>query len=188
MLNNPKIRNAFVYGLIFLALAAILYSVRAQTPAKEVLSLGEIRDAIIRNEVEKIAVAEENLTVYFVASSARSIAVARVEGKSTAAEQLVSLGVPLESLARIKWDVQRPSDWGHIMALLSYSLPAVFVIGFIYFMMRQAQGTNNQAMQFGRSRARVFNSDQPNITFDDVAGVDESKAELQEVVEFLKEP
>jgi len=85
MLNNPKIRNAFVYGLIFLALAAILYSVRAQTPAKEVLSLGEIRDAIIRNEVEKIAVAEENLTVYFVASSARSIAVARVEGKSTAA-------------------------------------------------------------------------------------------------------
>lgn len=74
------------------------------------------------------------------------------------------------------------------MALLSYSLPAVFVVGFIYFMMRQAQGTNNQAMQFGKSRARVFNSDQPAITFDDVAGVDESKAELQEVVEFLKEP
>ena len=187
-MNNPKIRNAFVYVLIFLALAAILYSVRAQTPAKEVLSLGEIRDAIVRNEVEKIAVAEENLTVYFMPSSSHSIAVARVEGKSTAAEQLVSLGVPQESLARIKWDVQRPSDWGNIMALLSYSLPAVFVVGFIYFMMRQAQGTNNQAMQFGKSRARVFNSDQPAITFDDVAGVDESKAELQEVVEFLKEP
>ncbi len=187
-MNNPKIRNAFVYVLIFLALAAILYSVRAQTPAKEVLSLGEVRDAILNKEVEKIAVAEDNLTVYFVPSSSHSIAVTRVEGKSTAAEQLVSLGVTQESLARVKWDVQRPSDWGNIMALLSYTLPAVFVVGFIYFMMRQAQGTNNQAMQFGKSRARVFNSDQPAITFDDVAGVDESKAELQEVVEFLKEP
>ena len=101
-MNNPKIRNAFVYVLIFLALAAILYSVRAQTPAKEVLSLGEVRDAILNKEVEKIAVAEDNLTVYFVPSSSHSIAVTRVEGKSTAAEQLVSLGVTQESPARVK--------------------------------------------------------------------------------------
>src|SRR4029077_20856363 len=60
--------------------------------------------------------------------------------------------------------------------------------GVIYFMLRQAQGTNNQALSFGKSRARMFTGDQPSVTFEDVAGVDEAKEELKEVVEFLKEP
>jgi cell division protease FtsH len=55
-------------------------------------------------------------------------------------------------------------------------------------MLRQAQGNNNQAIAFGKSRARLFSSDKPSITFEDVAGAEESKAELAEVVEFLKEP
>jgi cell division protease FtsH len=64
----------------------------------------------------------------------------------------------------------------------------LLVVGLIFFMLRQAQGSNNQALSFGKSRARMFTGDQPTVTFDDVAGVDESKEELQEVVEFLKEP
>jgi cell division protease FtsH len=59
---------------------------------------------------------------------------------------------------------------------------------FFYFIMRQAQGAGNQAFSFGKSRARMFTGDRPTITFGDVAGNDEAKQELQEVVEFLKEP
>ncbi|HAJ05519.1 MAG TPA: cell division protein FtsH, partial [Chloroflexi bacterium] len=74
------------------------------------------------------------------------------------------------------------------MVLLSYTLPAIFVIGFIYFILRQAQGSNNQALSFGKSKARMFSGEQPTVTFDDVAGADEAKEELQEVVEFLQQP
>ncbi|MFB0545541.1 MAG: ATP-dependent zinc metalloprotease FtsH, partial [Anaerolineae bacterium] len=64
----------------------------------------------------------------------------------------------------------------------------LFVGALFYFLMRQAQGSNNQALSFGKSRARMFTGDKPTVTFDDVAGVEEAKEELQEVVEFLQEP
>ena len=67
-------------------------------------------------------------------------------------------------------------------------LPVLLIGGFLFFMMRQAQGTNNQAMSFGKSRARMFLGNKTVVTFADVAGVDEAKTELQEVVEFLKYP
>ncbi|HYY55291.1 MAG TPA: ATP-dependent zinc metalloprotease FtsH [Candidatus Dormibacteraeota bacterium] len=72
--------------------------------------------------------------------------------------------------------------------LLIAILPIVFIAGLFLYMMRQAQGTNNQALSFGKSRARMFMGNKPSVTFDDVAGVDEAKQELTEVVEFLKYP
>jgi cell division protease FtsH len=71
---------------------------------------------------------------------------------------------------------------------LGYVLPFLILGGVFWFVFRQAQGSNNAAMSFGKSRARMFTGDQPTVTFEDVAGVDESKVELQEVVEFLREP
>jgi cell division protease FtsH len=82
-----------------------------------------------------------------------------------------------------------PSAAGGILTLLiSALLPVLLIGGFIFFMMRQAQGTNNQAMSFGKSRARMFLGNKTVVTFNDVAGVDEAKQELTEVVEFLKYP
>jgi cell division protease FtsH len=82
-----------------------------------------------------------------------------------------------------------PSAAGGILTLIITALlPVLLIGGFIFFMMRQAQGTNNQAMSFGKSRARMFLGNKTVVTFNDVAGVDEAKQELTEVVEFLKYP
>jgi len=74
-------------------------------------------------------------------------------------------------------------NWG---GLLINFLPLLIFGGLLFFLFRQARGANSQAMSFGRSRARVFPANTPTVTFDDVAGVEEAKQELHEVVEFLK--
>ncbi len=77
--------------------------------------------------------------------------------------------------------------WGWLGALGGF-IPLILFGVLLLFMFRQAQGSNNQAMSFGKSRARMFMGNKPTVTFADVAGVDEAKQELQEIVEFLKYP
>ena len=93
---------------------------------------------------------------------------------------------PDEAPAVFKKNPTADTSW--IGLLLTGLLPLLVIGGFIFFMMRQAQGTNNQALSFGKSRARMFLGNKTVVTFADVAGVDEAKTELQEVVEFLKFP
>jgi len=76
-------------------------------------------------------------------------------------------------------------DWGGL--LISF-LPVLLLIGLFWFLLRGAQGAGSQAFNFSRSRARMFTGTKPTVTFADVAGIDEAKQELQEVVEFLKFP
>ena len=75
-----------------------------------------------------------------------------------------------------------------LLTLLGYIIPFIILGAVFFFIFRQAQGSNNAAMSFGKSRARMFTGDHPTVTFDDVAGEDEAKEELKEVVEFLREP
>ena len=74
------------------------------------------------------------------------------------------------------------------LSLLSSIFPFLIIVGIFYFMMSSAQSGNNKAMQFGKSRAKLYNKDMPKVTFADVAGVDEAIEELEEIKEFLKEP
>jgi cell division protease FtsH len=105
-------------------------------------------------------------------------------------DQLVALGVQPEDMTPeyVEIDIRPPSVWVWLLSAGAYIIPMILIGGMVFFMFRQAQGNNNAAMSFGKSRARMFNSDQPTVTFNDVAGVDEAKEGLEEVVEFLREP
>jgi cell division protease FtsH len=72
--------------------------------------------------------------------------------------------------------------------LISTLLPILLIVGFVFFMLQQTQGGGNRVMQFGRSRARLLDPEKKKVTFADVAGVDEAKEELEEIVDFLKDP
>ncbi|HKA49547.1 MAG TPA: ATP-dependent metallopeptidase FtsH/Yme1/Tma family protein, partial [Candidatus Dormibacteraeota bacterium] len=89
-------------------------------------------------------------------------------------------------------DVRYQSSGGTLGYLVASLLPSLIFLlligGFMYYILRQTQSGNSQAMSFGRSRARMIAGDKPQVTFSDVAGVDEAKQELTEVVEFLKYP
>jgi len=88
-------------------------------------------------------------------------------------------------LTGVKLDISPPGgfDWGNL--LISF-LPVLLIIGLFFFIFSQARGANSQALSFGRSKARLFPANTPTVTFDDVAGVEEAKQDVREVVDFLK--
>lgn len=91
--------------------------------------------------------------------------------------------------AKVDFDYQNPSRFPEWLGIFASGLvPLLIIIGFMYFISRQMQGTGNRALAFGKSRARMQSDGQSKKTFDDVAGCDEAKEDLKEVIEFLKEP
>jgi len=185
--NSPRGRNSFVLIILFLIVIILVYQFRDTAAQSEFIPLNEVSRLIQSGEIVRIDVNEDELEL---SNTDGETFYSLKEPSRTAVEQLLDLGVTTEDLRRDGFEllIREPSDWGTVLSWITYILPSLFVVGLMYMMLRQAQGSNNQAMSFGKSRARMFTGDQPTVTFDDVAGVDESKEELQEVVEFLKEP
>jgi cell division protease FtsH len=185
--SSPRGRNTVVLIILLVIVSALVLQFRSSQAQPVRMNFNEFADAVKAGEVKSVTVDENELEVTFRDGSVKYT---RKEPDKPAIEQLLELGVRSEDLAsnRITWEIKAPSDWNTVISLITYLLPGLLVVGLIFLMLRQAQGTNNQAMSFGKSRARMFTGDQPTVTFVDVAGVDEAKQELREVVEFLKEP
>ncbi len=152
----------------------------------EVISLKQLADFARQNRIEKILVQEDDLKITLRGGGAQRIS--RKEPGVGIGETLRNLGVPEESIANIAITIDPPSRWGGWINVLATLLPLVLIGVFFFIIFRQAQGAGNQAISFGKSRARMFTGDKPTVTFEDVAGADEAKEELSEVVEFLREP
>ncbi|MCQ3932197.1 MAG: cell division protein FtsH [Chloroflexi bacterium] len=148
--------------------------------------VNDINNPTERTRIDSIERSETKLKITYEDDTVKESRVdANVENLPLLLE---SHGADPDKVEPINFEYKEGSGLGPWLTLLTGLLPLILIAGFLYLMVRQAQGSNNQAMQFGRSRARMFTGDQSNVTFDDVAGEDEAKEELKEVVEFLKEP
>jgi cell division protease FtsH len=168
--------------------AALLFTwIQSTTPSTPV-GYSEFLNNVKDGKVESVVQQGDTLTVKLKATSAPYTVTVPSVLTQVFPDMLVAAKSGGTELSPTIFKADPAPDTSWLGLLLTGLLPLLVIGGFIFFMMRQAQGTNNQAMSFGKSRARMFLGNKTIVTFNDVAGVDEAKMELQEVVEFLKYP
>ena len=186
-MSSGWLRNGLVYLLIMVAIAALVFSVFSGSRQNPEVDITQLAADLKKGTVSTIKVQGDILTIEYRDDGTPS-STSRKEPDATLLETFEDLGVTSHHLRNVGIEVESPGAWGNWGGLLITIVPLALFGALLFFMVRQAQGTNNQALSFGKSRARVFTGENPTVTFDDVAGVDEAKFELSEVVEFLCEP
>ena len=189
-MGQGSLRNGFLYIILLAILATFLFStLRQGRETVETVPISQVADDVIAGKVKSIAEKDGALQVTYTGAEENAPQVqSRIEGGADVVETLNDLGVTSEQLAGVTLIFTPTSRWENWAPILGAFLPILLIGAFFFFILRQAQGAGNQAFSFGKSRARMFTGDKPTVTFDDVAGALESKEELKEVVEFLKEP
>ena len=184
-MGNRWIGNTFIYLIIFVAVIAVFFMLFSPGDDGEQSDLTSILALAKNGQVSSIVVDGDRIVA--TSRQGNQQLVAAKEPGTSIFEILQSAGIdPVER--GIEVEVHRSGGLGNLFGILLQFLPLIFFGAILLFMMRQAQGSNNQALGFGKSRARMNTGNRPTVMFSDVAGVEESKTELQEVVEFLKYP
>lgn len=188
-MNTPRSRVSIFYILLFFIIVAMILVQIQQPSQQEVYTINEVAADIKAGRVARIIEDNDRLRVIYH-DSTETERISHKESLSTLVEQLVALGVTPEELGaeNVKVEIRPPSAWLSVLTVIGYLAPFIILAFVFWFVFRQAQGSNNAAMSFGKSRARMFSGDHPTVTFSDVAGVEEAKEDLKEVVEFLREP
>jgi cell division protease FtsH len=189
--NPNRSRSTIIYVLLFAAIIILVfYSFNQSSNSQDILTINQVAADVQSGKITRIVEGTDKLTVIYGSGSQEIQRTAYQEPGATLVQQLKDLGVTTDELApgKISIEYKPPSPLVGLLSSLGYILPFIFLAFVFWWVFRQAQGSNNAAMSFGKSRARMFTGDQPSVTFVDVAGVEEAKEELQEVVEFLREP
>jgi cell division protease FtsH len=182
--NGKRMGNMLRLSMFWAILVVSTLTVIALTTPQENLkevSLSSVTERANKGEISKIEVEGNNLKV-------------TPKGQDSPTEKSVKEGsssIYEQGLERGKTEVQvsTPSETGNVLWSLAGILVPVLLIGALFiFMMRQAQGQNNQALGFGKSKAKLYGLDKEKVVFADIAGNDSAKQDLEEVVDFLKHP
>jgi len=173
---SPFVRQIIFYLVIALVVVMLL-SMFNTGPEPVEISYNQFVAKIESGEVEKV-VAHGN--------EIEAVLVDGTEIETTRPEDHQLTALLLEHNVSYSPHPERGPEWWQ--TALTYMIPFLLIIGIFFFFMQQSQGGGNRVMNFGKSKAKMQESDKKKVTFDDVAGADEERAELSEIVDFLKDP
>lgn len=177
--GNPWVKSLFVWGGIFLALLLVVTMFGSRAESGPVIPYSDFRAKVAEGSVAAVQIGED-----------------RIDGKLTSGDAFSTIPVANDtSLVQllqdhnVKYAGKSPEQGGMLLYILANTLPFLLILGIAFFALRQVQkGGGSGAMGFGKSKAKLLTERSGRVTFDDVAGIDEAREELQEIVEFLREP
>lgn len=175
---NKYVRNLLVWALILVVVLYLVLPLYHQRAPREEISYSDFLDKARSGLITQVTVGDESVSGQL--KDGRQFRTYIPTGDSSYIDLLQSKGATITVEPR-----SRSSLWPN---LLTTMLPFLVLVGLWMLMLRQAQSGSNQAMSFGKSRARLHTEAKTRVTFEDVAGVDEAKEELEEIIEFLRHP
>ena len=178
--GNPWIKSLLIWGGIFLALLLVVSMFNTRTdPAGTMIPYSDFRASVAEGKVRDVQVGQERITGTL--KNDQQFATIPVPGDAGLTKLLQDNGVRYAGKAQ-----EEPNL---LLYILAQSLPFLLILGVAFFALRQVQkGGGSGAMGFGKSKAKLLTERSGKVTFDDVAGIDEAREELEEIVEFLRDP
>lgn len=179
---NLTPKNIFLWLIVVFLAFSVFLSFREGAHLFPDKPLSNVISDISKGEVTKIEVVDTKMMVTYKDGK---VYTSHKEGQDSIYQVLKNANIDPKN---VEIDVKDTSGGTVWINILSNVLPLVLMVGFFLFLIRQARGAQDTLFSFGQSRAKLFSKDTPKVTFADVAGVDEAKKELEEVVDFLKNP